>query len=116
MEYDRWVLDVVQAVEAVGAGIMIVGGVVVFIRYLLDPERWRAESYRDLRKNLGQVLQLGLEVLIVADIVRTIVVTPTLTSVAVLGSIVLIRILLSWSLDLEIKGTFPWQRPRPPSD
>lgn len=116
MAFDRWVEDVVQGVEAVGAGILVVGGVVVFVQYLVDPDRWRAQSYGRLRQNLGRVLQLGLEVLIVADIVRTIIVEPTLTSVAVLGSIVLIRILLSWSLDLEIKGIFPWQRPRPPPD
>jgi uncharacterized membrane protein len=75
----------------------------------------QAGSYQRLRRDFGRVLQLGLEVLIVADIVRTIVVEPTLVSVAVLGSIVLIRILLSWSLDLEVKGAFPWQRRPPPA-
>jgi uncharacterized membrane protein len=53
---------------------------------------------------------LGLDVLIVADIVRTIVVDPTFESVTVLGSIVVIRILLSFSLEVEIDGTWPWDR------
>ena len=114
MGYDRWVSDVVQVVEAVGAGIMVVGGLVVFIQFLTASQD--VDAYRRLRRNLGRVLQLGLEVLIVADIVRTIIVTPTLQSVAVLGSIVLIRIVLSWSLDVEINGAFPWQEPRRPMD
>jgi uncharacterized membrane protein len=63
-----------------------------------------------LRRNLGRSILLGLEVLIVADIVRTIVVDQTLESVAVLGAIVVIRIVLSFSLDVEIDGMWPWNR------
>jgi uncharacterized membrane protein len=68
------------------------------------------DSYEDLRRNLGRSILLGLEVLIVADIVRTIIVDPTFESVAVLGVIVVIRILLSFSLEVEIDGAWPWQR------
>jgi len=67
-------------------------------------------SYDELRRNLGRCILLGLEVLIVADIVRTIIVDPTIESVAVLGVIVLIRILLSFSLEVEIDGVWPWRR------
>jgi uncharacterized membrane protein len=56
------------------------------------------------------VILLGLEVLIIGDIVRTIIVDPTLESVAVLGVIVVIRILLSFSLEVEIEGAWPWRR------
>ncbi len=113
--YKAWVSDVVMGAEAFGAAIMVLGGLFVFIRFsvaeLLFRDR-RAASYRSLRQNLGRVINVGLEVLIVADIVRTIVVEPTFTSVGVLGIIVVIRILLSWSLEVEIEGTWPWRRSR----
>ena len=70
----------------------------------------RRGSYDALRRNLGRCILLGLEVLIVADIVRTIILDPTLESVAVLGAIVVIRILLSFSLEVEIDGLWPWRR------
>jgi uncharacterized membrane protein len=63
-----------------------------------------------LRRSLGRSILLGLEVLIIADIVRTIIVDPTLESVTVLGTIVVIRILLSFSLEVEIGGVWPWRR------
>jgi uncharacterized membrane protein len=70
------------------------------------PER----AYKGLRRNLGRCILLGLEVLIVADIVRTIIVDTTLESVAVLGVIVVIRIVLSFSLEVEIDGVWPWRQ------
>lgn len=66
--------------------------------------------YDELRRNLGRCILVGLESLIVADIVRTIIVDPTLESVGVLGVIVVIRILLSSSLEVEIDGFWPWRR------
>ncbi|MFL6241869.1 MAG: DUF1622 domain-containing protein [Acidimicrobiia bacterium] len=70
----------------------------------------------DLRKNLGRVILLGLEVLIIADIIRTIVVDSTVENVAVLGIIVLIRVVLSFSLEVEIDGMWPWNRWRVAAD
>lgn len=64
--------------------------------------------YRRLRQSLGQAILLGLEVLIVGDIVRTIIVSPTIDSVTVLGIVVIIRIVLSFSLEVEIDGVWPW--------
>jgi uncharacterized membrane protein len=110
--YEHTISDIVRVVEAVGAAIMVVGGFgafVVFLSRALHPER-RPGSYVELRRNLGRSILLGLEVLIVADIVRTIIVDPTLESVAVLGAIVVIRILLSFSLEVEMDGAWPWNR------
>ena len=110
--YEQVVSEVVRGVEAVGAGIMVFGGLgafLVFASKALHAETTRG-SYDSLRRNLGRCILLGLEVLIVADIVRTIIVDPTLESVAVLGSIVVIRILLSFSLEVEIDGLWPWRR------
>ena len=110
--YEQVVSEVVRGVEAVGAGIMVVGGLGAFLVFASSAlQAGRAqEAYDALRRNLGRCILLGLEVLIVADIVRTIIVDPTLESVAVLGSIVVIRILLSFSLEVEIDGLWPWRR------
>lgn len=112
VSYEHAVSDVVRVVEAIGAGIMVAGGAWAFTRFALAAQRpeTRAGSYDRLRRELGRSILLGLEVLIVADIVRTIVVDSTLESVAVLGVIVVIRILLSFSLEVEMDGMWPWSR------
>ena len=61
---------------------------------------------------MGQAILLGLEILIIGDIVRTIIVDPTIDNVAVLGLVVLIRIVLSFSLEVEIDGAWPWNARR----
>ena len=112
MSYDEIVSEVVKVVESVGAGIMLLGALGAFIGFAFRAIRVEAapESYGELRRNLGRSILLGLEVLIAADIVRTIIVDPTLESVAVLGIVVAIRILLSFSLEVEIDGFWPWRR------
>jgi uncharacterized membrane protein len=112
MSYDHVISEVVKVVEAFGAGIMILGGLGAFLVFASRALRAETahESYDELRRNLGRCILLGLEVLIVADIVRTIIVDPTLESVAVLGIIVVIRIALSFSLEVEIDGFWPWRR------
>lgn len=108
MTYDEVVEDVVRVVEAVGAAIMILGGLGAFLQYVRRTMGDESDGYQVLRRNLGRAILLGLEVLIIADIVRTIIVEPTLESVGVLGIIVVIRILLSFSLEVEIDGAWPW--------
>jgi uncharacterized membrane protein len=110
VSYEEFVSDVVKVVEGVGAGIMVVGGLLAFGRYARQAIAHAREPYRELRENLGRAILLGLEVLIIADIIRTIVVDQSLESVAILGLIVAIRIVLSFSLDVEIDGTWPWNR------
>jgi uncharacterized membrane protein len=112
MTYDQFISDVVKGVEAVGAAIMIVGGLWALVHFAIATARPedRAGAYVELRRRLGRAILLGLEVLIVGDIVRTIIVDTTLESVAVLGAIVLIRIVLSFSLEVEIDGVWPWSR------
>ena len=73
------------------------------------------EGYRTYRQNLGRASLLGLEFLIAGDIIRTVVVAPTLQNVLVLGLIVLIRTFLSLSLQLEIEGKLPWFREGQPT-
>jgi len=69
-------------------------------------------AYVVLRRNLGRAILLGLEVLIIADIVRTITLDPTVGNALTLGLIVLVRTFLSFSLEIEIDGTLPWRRSR----
>jgi uncharacterized membrane protein len=76
---------------------------------------WRRDhdgsaAYRRLRATFGGVILLGLEILVAADLVRTVAVAPTLQNVAILGVIVLIRTFLSFSLEIEIEGVAPWRR------
>lgn len=68
------------------------------------------EVYTTYRRRLGHSILLGLELLVAADIIRTVAVTPTFASVGVLAIIVVIRTFLSWSLELEITGRWPWQK------
>lgn len=112
MSYDEFIGDVVKAVEAAGAAIMVLGALGAFGFYLRDllHSADRAGAYPALRSRLGRAILLGLEVLIIGDIVRTIIVDPTFESVTVLGLIVLIRIVLSFSLEIEIEGRLPWRR------
>ncbi len=74
-------------------------------------------AYRDLRRRLGRAILLGLEFLVAADIIGSVLVSPTLANAAALGVVVVIRTFLSWSLELEIDGRWPWQKdpPAPPS-
>jgi uncharacterized membrane protein len=110
--YDDVIAAVVKVVEALGAAIMVVGGLYALVVFVvaIAGEATRDSAYRKLRERLGRVILLGLEVLIVGDIVRTIVVDPTIESVGVLGMIVIIRIVLSFALEVEIDGTWPWSR------
>jgi uncharacterized membrane protein len=115
VSYEEVIEHVVQIVEGVGVAVMVIGGAVAMLAAIpaFADERRRSDAYQDLRRNLGRVILLGLEILIVGDIVRTVVVEPTLESVAVLGAIVVIRIVLSFSLEVEIDGRWPWNQSRP---
>jgi uncharacterized membrane protein len=120
MSYEDTISNVVKVVEGVGAAIMVLGGLGAFALFVRDVARGgpAERAYKGLRRNLGSCILLGLEVLIVADIVRTIIVDTTLESVAVLGVIVIIRIVLSFSLEVEINGVWPWRQRQvdPPVD
>ena len=69
--------------------------------------------YRGFRYRLGRAIILGLELLVAADILRTISAEPTLREVVILGVIVLIRTFLSFSLEIELEGRLPWRAPEP---
>ena len=114
--FDAFAIDVARTVsrllELAGVGIIAAGALLTLAKFLTDMAR-RADvgtAVSALRSSLGRAILLGLELLIAADIISTVAVTPTLMSVAVLAGIVLIRTFLSFSLQLEIEGRWPWQR------
>ena len=104
--------DAVRFFELVGVTILVVGSAIAFVRYGQHLARGvaRLVAFTSLRAQLGRSILLGLEVLVVADIVRTIVVEPTLESAMTLGVIVLVRVLLSFAIDIEVDGVVPWHK------
>jgi uncharacterized membrane protein len=110
--FERVMNDAVKMFESIGVIILVVGSFLALGMYLIDLGRRVSPSsaFVTLRGHLGRSILLGLEVLVVADIVRTIVVAPTLQSAATLGLIVLVRIALSFAIDVEVDGEVPWRR------
>ncbi|CAN5767940.1 DUF1622 domain-containing protein [soil metagenome] len=107
----------IETVETVGRVIDGIGVAVIALGALLAAGftigrvmRKTGDAYRNFREQLGRSILLGLEFLVAADIIRTVAITPTAQSVAVLGGIVLIRTFLSFSLEVEITGRWPWQQ------
>ncbi len=103
---------VAQGFEALGAAILVVGVVWSFVLAAATARRsgWSAKTYLVLRQAFGGTLLLGLEVLVAADLLRTIAVSPTIDNLLGLGLIVVIRTFLSFSLETEIEGVAPWRR------
>lgn len=109
---DEFFSIVAEIFEVVGVGVMIVGFIVAIA---LGAHSWVVSkngrtAFQTLRDSLGLVILLGLEVLVAADLVRTVTSTPSLTDALVLGIIVIIRTILSFSLQIEIEGVVPWKR------
>ena len=105
---------IVSVFELAGVAVLVVGSLIAFLRCIDSLIRFRGgpAAYRHLRLYLGRSIVVGLEILIAADIIRSVAIEPTFASVGVLGLIVLIRTFLSWSLEVEINGEWPWQRSR----
>ncbi|MEP6562920.1 MAG: DUF1622 domain-containing protein [Nakamurella sp.] len=103
---------ITRGFEAIGAAVLVVGLIWSFVLALRVWRRTKigSDAYQALRRSLGGVLLLGLEILVAADLVRTVAIEPTLDNVAVLGLIVIIRTVLSFSLEIEIEGVAPWRR------
>ena len=112
----QWIETASLAIEILAVLIIIVAIFYSMARYSFQaafhPERKLGDRYGQLKASLGRSLLLGLEILVAADIVRTVALEATLQSVAVLGLLVLIRTFLSWALVVEIEGRWPWQPPR----
>jgi len=105
-----WIEVAGRAVDVAGVVVITAGIALVAALAVLRLVRREPGVYSQFRQQLGRAILLGLELLVAADIIRTVAVTPTLESVAVLGVIVLVRTFLSFSLEVELTGSWPWQR------
>jgi len=105
------VIDVIGAtLDVAGVIAIVVGAILATVFAIRGLLRRSGPVYAPFRRFLGRSILLGLELLVAADIIKTVAISPTLESVAVLGGIVLIRTFLSFSLELEITGRWPWQQ------
>ena len=98
------------ALDGVGVLAVVIGAIAAIIRFATHWHQEGEAAWKLFRQHLGRAILLGLEFLVAGDIIRTVVVAPTLENVSVLGLIVLIRTFLSFSLQLELEGRWPWQR------
>jgi uncharacterized membrane protein len=106
--------DVVEktgmAIDAAGVAVIVIGAAIAFVVAAVRLTAHHGDVYGRFRQQLGRAILLGLELLVAGDIVRTVAASPSLTSVAVLAAIVLIRTFLSFSLEVETSGRWPWQK------
>jgi uncharacterized membrane protein len=106
-------------IEDTGLIIELAGVLVILLGLLygivktVQARRRGQDDYRTFRLVFGRALFLGMEILVAADIVKTVGLSPTLNDVAVLGLLVLVRTFLGWALMVELEGRWPWQRARP---
>ena len=100
-----------RGIEIAGILVIVVGTIIATITFLRQKLRGdSAGSFHEFRASLGRSILLGLEFLVAADIINTVAIEPTLESLAVLAGIVLIRTFLSFALEVEIDGRWPWQK------
>ncbi|HET8853254.1 MAG TPA: DUF1622 domain-containing protein [Ktedonobacteraceae bacterium] len=97
--------------ELAGVAVLVIGVLQALVTYLIAFFRQRDApiAFHDLRQKVGKSILLGLELLVAADIIRSVAIDPTFASVGVLGLIVAVRTFLSWSLEVEINEKWPWQ-------
>ena len=112
MNYEHIVVAAAGVVEVVGVTVLLLGALLaalVCVRRLVAGALFQ-DAYHALRADLGRAILLGLELLVIADIIGTVAIEPNLQNLGVLAVIVAIRTMLSFALELEVSGRWPWQR------
>jgi uncharacterized membrane protein len=109
MDYNHAIQRIGEIIDGAGVAVIAVGVVIAAGAAVVQLRHHETGTYSRFRQQLGQTILLGLELLVAGDIVRTVAAEPTFTSVAVLGIIVLIRTFLSFSMEVELTGRWPWQ-------
>jgi uncharacterized membrane protein len=112
MDYEYFVAGAARVVELAGVAVLLLGAVLAGGAFTRRLARHTAfpDAYHALRADLGRAILLGLELLVIADIIGTVAIEPTLQNLGVLAAIVAIRTFLSFALELEVSGRWPWQR------
>lgn len=109
------VLSLLIELLAVAIIVVSIGVATAFFLLRLRPQRSFADAYSEYKARLGRGLLLGLEILVAADVIRTVALEPNFQNVAVLALLVVVRTFLSWSLVVEIESRWPWQQPIQPA-
>lgn len=110
MDFGKIISVAGYGIEVVGVLVIIIGSVISSFRFItLFRNLSQSSAFREYRRELGRSIILGLEFLIAGDIIRTVVMADSLTNIAILGLIILIRSFLSLTLHLEVEGRWPWQ-------
>jgi uncharacterized membrane protein len=111
MEHIReWIELTATSIEALAVAIMAGYIVIGTVQWFFFTGRRGEKSYDDYRVHLGRALLVGLELLVAADIIRTVALDTTLLNIATLGALVLVRTFLGWTLTVEVEGRWPWQK------
>ncbi len=111
MEHVReWMELTSEGIEVLAVGIMVCFILVGTIRWLSHSAQNMVGAYERYRRVLGKTLQVGLELLVAADIIRTVAVDLTMLNIELLGGLVLVRTVIGWTLAVEVEGHWPWQR------
>jgi uncharacterized membrane protein len=111
--------DILRYLDHAGGAISLFAVAVIVVGFALASGRYAlgfrkvspAQNFSDFKISLGHALLLGLEILVLGDVIQTITVPPTLASLGVLAFLVVVRTAVSWTLTLEIEGRWPWQPP-----
>ena len=107
-----WIERGATAIEALAVAIIVFSifvATALWLYHTVRRRRFEQGAYAAYRARLGRALLLGLEILVAADIVRTVTTEPSLLSIASLGLLVMVRTFLSWSIVVEVEGRWPWQ-------
>jgi uncharacterized membrane protein len=112
--YEDIIDGVGKTIDAVGVAVIAVGLIYAIVVVFRRPATGPVDRYREFRQTVGRSILLGLELLVAGDIIRTVAVSPSFVSVGVLAIIVVIRTFLSFTLELELTGRWPWSK-RPPT-
>lgn len=99
-----------EAIEAFAVAIIVIAIAHGSVRYLIHLKRQVEDGYAQYKAQVGRALLLGLNILVAADIIKTVALEPTLQNVMILGLLVIVRTFLSWSLVVEIEGHWPWRK------
>jgi uncharacterized membrane protein len=100
---------IARELEVLGLAVIGLASLYATIRGLLNIRQRKPDAYQRVRIFIGKSLQLGLEFLVAADIIRTVTVAPTREGIVSLGLLIVVRTFLSWSITVEIEGCWPWQ-------
>ncbi len=114
MEFQQAIIWIEIGFELAGVAVLVIGTLIALSSLVAAMIHCRTgpAAYSRLRQSIGRAILLGLELLVAADIIRSVALEPSFESVGVLGLIVIIRTFLSWSLEVEITGVWPWQQSR----